>query len=231
MKKMISAKARILFTGFIFCLLSSCRPVTDNSEHTVEFRVINVTDNPITVEFVSDKKEPVFKKTRVENLVSFEKNSSDFELSINSAFLNSESTVQVCTTFIPGTYNVDIDGFCEVERIYPIVYKDGQKVPVKLRNYTEMPYDSNPSNEYFIFQSKLKYAISKEVYSQLMDNTVYNDNFKDALKLIYHSGYRYKDHMYIIINFNKTIKEITEAINLLEQNSLLIDDINGYYIY
>ena len=64
-----------------------------------------------------------------------------------------------------------------------------------------------------------------------MDNTVYNDNFKDALKLIYHSGYRYKDHMYIIINFNKTIKEITEAINLLEQNSLLIDDINGYYIY
>ena len=67
-------KKKFFVTGFIFLfigLLCSCLPAVDNNEYTEYFYVMNLTDEPLTIEFVPGKKDTCFKNCVIPNFQFF----------------------------------------------------------------------------------------------------------------------------------------------------------------
>ena len=230
-------KTRI-FLSLLFCIfLFSCNNVTDLSEHTAEFYLLNFSDTTLSVDFISNQKKSVLPKTSIKNIAPITE--SDPLLSKNwddiLAIKDNKKTGYVASTFIPGTYKVDIDGFATKEKIYPIVSKDGQKISIMNENaaYMDLRYDDNPSMIFLIMNSKLKLSINSEVYSQVLNANINNDAVKEALNTIYfQSSYPQNSPAKIKDNCSgSNPDEFIKKIRLLESIEELIDAQASYFIF
>ncbi len=230
-------KTRI-FLSLIFCIfLFSCKNVTDLSEHTAEFYFLNFTDSKLSIDFVSNQKKSVLPKTSIKDLATIAE--SDPLVSTNWDDIldikDNKKTGYVASTFIPGTYKVDIDGFAQAEKVYPIVSKDGQKISIKNENaaYMDLRYDHNPSLIFLIMNSKLKLSINSEVYSQVLNANINNDDVKGALNsLYYQSSYPQNSPAKIKDNCSgSNPDEFIKKIRLLETLPELVDTQASYFIF
>lgn len=230
-------KTRI-FLSLIFCIfLFSCNNVTDLSEHTAEFYLLNFSDTTLSVDFVSNQKKSVLPKTSIKNIAPITESNPLVSTNWDDilAIKDNKKTGYAASTFIPGTYKVDIDGFATKEKIYPIVSKDGQKISIKNENaaYMDLRYDDNPSMIFLIMNSKLKLSINSEVYSQVLNANINNDAVKEALNTIYFQSSFPQDCPAKIRNTyaGSSPADFISKIRLLEQITELVDNQAEYFIF
>ncbi|MGP1586715.1 MAG: hypothetical protein ACTTHG_00040 [Treponemataceae bacterium] len=221
----------------IFCFsFTSCIQVTDTSEHKADFYVFNVTESPLTAEFVSYEKKSVFKRCRIDNIQPIEEDNPILSKRLEdiAELEDKEKVGYVFSNFIPGTYFVDIDGFSESEEIYPVVYKNGKKIQIENEKaaHMKLKYNSNPTGFFLIVKSKLKLSINSDDYNKVSNDNMDNDEVKAALSSIYYesndSEHNVRIHGYLVTS---SCKKIIQKIRLLEEIPLLVDDDYGYFVF
>jgi lipoprotein len=222
----------LALVSVVLCFsFSSCRQVTDMSEHKAEFYVLNLTNSPLTVEFISEKPKSVFNKCSINNIQPTEESASILSESFQDIIkLQAEEVGYVCSKFVPGTYLIDIDNFSESENIYPIVFKDEEKINIKNGKAACMVlrYNSNPRSFFIIIKSKLKLRINASDYNSILNDPEY----KNALEAIYFKGTKPERDAVIRSDLIiSTPKESIEKIRCLEKNPLLVEDNCSYFIF
>ena len=228
---------RALVLVVVLCFpFSSCIQVTDMSEHTAEFYVLNMTESPLTVEFISEKTKSVFNKCSINDIQPIEESNPILNKSFQDiSKLYAEGKIgYVSSKFVPGTYFQDIDNFSESENIYPIVFKDGKKITIKNGKaaYMDLRYNSNPRSFFMVIKSKLKLRINAADYKSILNGTMYNDEYKDALTTIYfNSTEPERDAVLRTYSLGSTPNTSIKTIRLLETIPLLVDDNYGYFVF
>ncbi|MGP1414971.1 MAG: hypothetical protein ACTTJ6_03430 [Treponema sp.] len=150
--------ALILIFIVVCFSFSSCRQVTDMSEHKAEFYVLNTTESLLTVEFISYEKKSVFKECSINDIKPVEENDPILGKKLQDIAKfqdkDKEKVGYVFSNFVHGTYFVDIDGFSQSEDIYPILYKDRKKINIKNKKgaYMDLRYNSNPCSFFIILK-------------------------------------------------------------------------------
>ena len=226
------------FLPLLFCfLLFSCNNVTDLSEHTAEFYLLNFSDTSLSVDFVSDQKKSVLTKSSIKNLAPIDENDSLSGTSWNDIFdmKDNQKIGYIASTFIPGTYTVDIDGFAQAEKIYPVVTKEGQTISIKNGKaaYMELRYNKNPSQIFLILKSRLKLSVNSEVYKQIQNAISNNEAAKEALNTIYYQDSFAQGSPAKIRTScaGSSPDDFIKKIRLLEQFEELTDDQADYFIF
>lgn len=226
----------LALVSVVLCFsFSSCRQVTDMSEHKAEFYVLNLTNSPLTVEFISEKPKSVFNKCSINNIRPIGESASILSQSFQDIIkLQAEEVGYVCSKFVPGTYLIDIDNFSESENIYPIVSKDGEKITIKNRKaaYMVLRYNSNPHSFFIIIKSKLKLRINAADYNSILNDPSIDDEHKNTLKAIYFKSTKpERDAVVRSDLIISTPRASIEKIRCLEKFPLLVEDNCSYFIF
>ena len=211
--------------------------MTDLSEHTAEFYLLNFSDSTLSIDFVSNQKKSVLTKSSIKNLAPINENDSLVNTSWNDIFeiKDNPKIGYIASTFIPGTYKVDIDGFAQAENIYPIVTNEGQTIPIKNEKeaYMVLRYNINPSQIFLIIKSRLKLSIDSEVYKQICSAYSDNDDVIEALNTLYYQNSFPQGCPAKIRNTyaGSSPADFISKIRLLEQNTELVDNQAEYFIF
>ncbi len=226
----------LALVSVVLCFsFSSCRQVTDMSEHKAEFYVLNLTNSPLTVEFISEKPKSVFNKCSINNIQPIGESASILSQSFQDIIkLQAEEVGYVCSKFVPGTYLIDIDNFSESENIYPIVSKDGEKITIKNGKaaYMVLRYNSNPHSFFIIIKSKLKLRINAADYNSILNDPSIDDEHKNTLKAIYFKSTKpERDAVVRSDLIISTPRASIEKIRCLEKFPLLVEDNCSYFIF
>lgn len=226
----------LALVSVVLCFsFSSCRQVTDMSEHKAEFYVLNLTNSPLTVEFISEKPKSVFNKCSINNIRPIGESASILSQSFQDIIkLQAEEVGYVCSKFVPGTYLIDIDNFSESENIYPIVSKDGEKITIKNGKaaYMVLRYNSNPHSFFIIIKSKLKLRINAADYNSILNDPSIDDEHKNTLKAIYFKSTKpERDAVVRSDLIISTPRASIEKIRCLEKFPLLVEDNCSYFIF
>ena len=236
----IDMKKSYILGSFIVCflaLLCSCTHVTDDTEHTSDFYVFNMTGEVLDVEFVSHDKKSVFQKCSIKNIQPAEENDEILNMDYDdfSKSQVSEKIAHVTSIFIPGTYTVDIDCNAQSERIYPVFYKNGKKIKAKNGNaYMTLRYNKNPNSYFTIIKSKIKQKINPEDYKTLIEN---NNELYHALNDIYYPHVSFGNYssepseIKVDLYSFYSPKKYIDTIRLIEQYPALVDDDYSYILF